>query len=118
MKYLFLAYGDEQAWETMSAREREAFEQACEASAVALGQGGYLMEVQTLQNSRSATTVRVQNGSLSLSDGPVAELKEQLMTVFFINARDLNEAIRVAAQLPQARRGPIEVRPILVLGAP
>ncbi len=71
-----------------------------------------------LQGSSTATTVRVQNGKLSVSDGPYAKTKDQLIGIFTITARDLNEAILVAAKMPQARGGPIEVRPILAFDQP
>ena len=61
----------------------------------------------------TVTTVRVRNGKASVIDGPLAKTKEQLTGLFFIDARDLNEAIQVASQMPQARRGPIEVRPMM-----
>ena len=73
--------------------------------------GRHLIRVGGLQSSSTATTVRVQKGKVSVTDGPFAETKEQLIGIFTIN-RDLNEAIQVASAMPQAR-GPIEVRPIL-----
>jgi hypothetical protein len=118
MKYLFLAYGDEQRWDTMSAGERNALANACLANDQALRKSGHLLAVEELHSSRTATTVRVHNGIVSVSDGPFAETKEQLTGLFFINARDLNEAIQVAATMPQARGGPIEVRPILEFDQP
>jgi hypothetical protein len=113
MKYLFLAYGDERRWDTMSESEREALANACLANDEALRNSGHLLAVEGLHSSRTATTVRVHNGKLSVTDGPFAETKEQLIGIFTINARDLNEAIQVASKMPQACAGPIEVRPIL-----
>jgi len=113
MRYLFLAYGNEQQLESMSNSERNALANACRANNEALRQSGHLLAVAGLQGSRSATIVRVGNGKLSVTDGPFAVMKEQLVGIFTINARDLNEAIQVAATMPQARIGPIEVRPIL-----
>ncbi|MCL5995142.1 MAG: YciI family protein [Chloroflexi bacterium] len=115
MRYLFLAYGDEQHLNALSAGERDAFECACLANDEALRKSGHLIAVEELQSSSTATTVRVQNGKVSLSGGPYAETKEQLIRLFFIKARDLNEAIRVASKMPQARGGPIEVRPVAAL---
>ena len=60
-----------------------------------------------------ATTVRVRSGKLSITDGPFAETKEQLGGFFLINARDLNEAIQVAAKIPSARLGTVEIRPVI-----
>jgi hypothetical protein len=112
MKYLFLAYGDERQWEGLSDGEREALASACAANDEALRQSGYLLDVQGLRDGRAAT-VRVQRGQVSVSDGPVAQARERLIGVFTISARDLNEAIQVAARMPQARSGPIEVHPVL-----
>jgi hypothetical protein len=69
--------------------------------------------VEGLHSSRTATTVRVRNDQVSVTDGPFVEANEQLIGLFFINARDLNEAIQAASKMPQARRGPIEVRPMM-----
>ena len=114
MKYLFLAYGDERQLDALSSSEREALGNACLANDEVLRKSGHLLAVEGLQSSRTATTVRVQHGTLSVTDGPFAETKEQLIGIFTIDARDLNEAIQVAAKMPQARGGPIEVRPIIV----
>jgi hypothetical protein len=115
MRYLFLAYVDERQWDAMTTSEREALRSACLANDEALRKSGHLLAAEGLQSSRAATTVRIQGGKVSLADGPYAESKEQLIGLFTINARDLNEAIQVAATMPQARGGPIEVRPILEL---
>jgi len=113
MKYLFLAYGDEKRLAAMSTSERDAFENACRANDEVLRQSGHLLAVEGLQSSRTATTVRVWNGKVSVTDSPFVEANEQLIGLFFINARDLNEAIQVASKMPQARGGPIEVRPMM-----
>ena len=112
MQYLCLAYGDEQQLESMSNSERNALANACLANDEALRRSGHLLTVAGLQGSRSGITVRVRNGKLSVTDGPCAVMKEQLIGIFTINARDLNEAIQLATTMPQARIGPIEVRPI------
>jgi hypothetical protein len=118
MKYLFLAYRDEERWEAMSARERDALENACLANEQELRQSGHLLAVEALQSSHTAITVRLVNSQVLLADGPFAEPPGQLIQLFFIQARDLNEAIRVASQMPQARRGPIEVRPVAEFDRP
>jgi hypothetical protein len=99
----------------MPADEREALGNACLANDQALRASGRLLAVEGLQSSRTAITVRLQHGGLSVSDGPYAEAAEQLIGIFTIDARDLNEAIQVAACMPQACAGPIEVRPIMIL---
>jgi len=113
MRYVLLAYGDEKQWNAMSASERSDFERICLANDELLRKSGHLLAAEGLQHSSNTTTVRVQYGKVSLSDGPLTEANEQLIGLYFITGRDLNEAIRVAANLPQAHRGPIEVRPVL-----
>jgi hypothetical protein len=78
----------------------------------ALRRTGHLLAAQALQPVETATTIRVRNGKLSTTDGPFAETKEQLGGFLLIEARDLNDAIQVAAKIPMGRRGSIEVRPI------
>jgi hypothetical protein len=112
MKYVLLVYRDERQWEVISASERNDFEESCRASEQDLRQSQYLFDVETLQ-SDSTLTVRVVNGKLSLTGGPVAESKERLVQLLFVKARDLNHAIQVASQMPQSRGGPIEVRPVV-----
>src|SRR5436853_1907948 len=113
MRYLFLAYGDETRLDAMSAGERDALGDECMANDELLRKSGHLLAVQGLERSCTAATVRIQNGKVCVASGSVAQTKEQLIGIFTINARDLNEAIRVASQMPQARGGPIEVRPLL-----
>ncbi|MCI0574579.1 MAG: YciI family protein [Chloroflexi bacterium] len=115
MKYVFLAYRDEEQWNAMSAGERDALESACLANEQDLRQSGHLFAVEDLQSRNTTLTVQVVNGKVSLTGGSFAETKGQLVQLFIINARDLNEAIQVASKMPQARRGPIEVRPIIDL---
>jgi hypothetical protein len=113
MRYIFLAYRDEKWRDAMSTGERDAFEHACLVNDELLRKSGQLLAVESLQGSSTAITVRVRNGKVSLTDGPFVETKEQLIKLFFINARDLNEAIRVASKIPQAQGGHIEVRPVI-----
>ncbi|MBK8084684.1 MAG: YciI family protein [Devosia sp.] len=74
--------------------------------------GGHLIAAEALQAPQSAVLVRVRDGRLSATDGPFIETKEQLGGFILIEARDMNEAIRLAAGIPLARLGTIEVRPI------
>jgi hypothetical protein len=110
MKYLLLAYIDGQQWETISASEREALEEACLVNDEALRESGYLLATLGFQKDSVAVTVRVQNGKLSLKEGSITKTKERPVGLLFIQARDLNEAIRVVSKMPQAQRGPVEVR--------
>ena len=77
-----------------------------------LRRSGVLLAAEALQPVETATTVRVRNGKLSVSDGPFAETKEQLAGFYLIEARDLNDAIQVASKIPPAREGSVEVRPV------
>ena len=73
---------------------------------------GLLVAAEALEPVETATTVRVRNGKLSVTDGPFAETKEQLAGFYLLEARDLNDAIQMAAKIPPAREGSIEVRPV------
>jgi hypothetical protein len=73
---------------------------------------GLLVAAEALQPVETATTVRVRNGRMSITDGPFAETKEQLAGFYLLEARDLNDAIQMAAKIPPAREGSIEVRPV------
>jgi hypothetical protein len=104
MKYVCLVYLDGQQWSAVPDNDCKAFSDDLEKSGRRLGG-------QALQSVETATTVRVRNGKLSVTDGPFAETKEQLAGFYLIDARDLNEAIQIAARIPPARVGSIEVRP-------
>ncbi len=112
MKYLCLAYEAEETFNAMSRSEWDALRKETLAYVEALQQSGHLILTNALQSARTAATLRVRNGKLSVTDGPFAETKEQLGGFFLINARDLNEAIQVASKWPSARLGNIEVRPV------
>ena len=104
MKYVCLVYGDEKAM-------RDFPDDECLAYSEEIGASGHRLGGQALQPVDTATTVRVRNGGVSTTDGPFAETKEQLAGFYLIEARDLNEAIRIASRIPPARIGSIEVRP-------
>jgi hypothetical protein len=110
MRYLFLAYRSGPTPELSSAGEASAFGEACRTSDAALRESGYVLAAVRLQDGRAAATVWVQNGEVSLTEGPSGETAEQLSALYLIDARDLNEAVRIASKMPQAQRGPIEVR--------
>ena len=74
---------------------------------------GHYLGGNPLQPTPTATTVRVRNGKVSTTDGPYAETKEQLGGYYLIEAKDLDDAIAIAARIPSARMGSIEVRPII-----
>ena len=116
MKYVLLAYRDEERWNAMSTNEHDALENACLAYEQDLEQSDHLFAVDGLKSSRDAITVQFVDGQVSLTQGLFAEAPGKLIRLFFINARDLNEAIQAAAKMPQARIGPVEVRPIMETG--
>lgn len=105
MKYLCLVYGEEQAIANMPDSHCVAFDEEIRRS-------GHCIASEALQPVATATTVRVRNGKVSVTDGPFAETKEFLAGFYMIEARDLNEAIQLAAKIPPATVGSIEVRPI------
>ncbi len=112
MKYLCLAYEEEETLNALSRAEWDALRRETLDYVRSLRTSGHLVVTEALQSARTARTVRVRNGTLSATDGPFAETKEQLGGFFLIEARDFNEAIQVAARWPSARLGSIEVRPI------
>jgi len=115
MKYLCLIYDEEKKVGAMSTDETNAFFGEYHALTESIKASGHYLGGEALQPVATATTVRVRNGKLATTDGPFAETKEQLGGFYLIEARDLNDAIQVAARIPSARLGSIEVRPILVL---
>ena len=112
MKYLCLAYEEEGRLNSLSKSEWDLLRRETLEYVEELRQKGYLMSAEPLQSVRTAATVRVRGGKLSITDGPFAETKETLGGFFLVDARDLNEAIRIASRWPSARLGSIEVRPV------
>jgi hypothetical protein len=112
MKYLCMAYEEEQKFSSMSQSEWDALRGETLAYVEILRKSGHLIVTHALQSVRTAATVRVRNDGASVMDGPFAETKEQLGGFFLIEARDMDEAVALAAQWPSARLGSIEVRPI------
>lgn len=105
MKYLCLVYLDEK-------RLDELPDSDCLEYDAAIRESGHCIASEALQSVQTATTVRVRNGKTSVTDGPFAETREQLAGFYLIEAQDLNEAIQLAARIPPAQVGSIEVRPI------
>jgi hypothetical protein len=110
MKCLCLIYLDEKKDDAVPDSE-------CKACEDALRTGGHLIASEVLQSVHTATTVRVRNGKVSVTDGPFAETKEQLAGFYLVDAKDLNEAIQLASKIPPAWLGSIEVRPTRELSA-
>ena len=112
MKYLCLAYEMEATFNDMVPSEWAALREETLTYVESLRQSGHLVVTKALQSARSASTLRVRDGKVTVTDGPFIETKEQLGGFFLIEARDLNEAIQVASKWPGARFGTIEVRPV------
>ena len=112
MKYICLAYEEETSLNTLSTEEWTALRKETLDYVDELRNNGHLLSAEPLQSVKTASTVRVRGGKVSITDGPFAETKETLGGFFLINARDLNEAIQIASKWPSARLGSIEVRPI------
>ena len=91
---------------------RAVADKECMACGDGFRQSGVLVAAEALQPIETAATVRVRNGKVSVTDGPFAETKEQLAGFYLLDARDLNEAIQMAAKIPPAREGSVEVRPV------
>jgi hypothetical protein len=105
MKYLCLVYGEEDAMARVPDADCAAWSQTLDAN-------GKKIAAEALHPVRTATTVRVRDGRVSVTDGPFAETKEQLAGFYLVDAADMDEAIHLAAQIPPARIGSIEVRPV------
>ncbi len=118
MKYLCLVFTEEQKLEELSKSAWEALVREHLDYDDELRRSGHFIVAEALEPVHAATTVRVRNGRVSTTDGPFAETKEQLTGFFLIEAEDLNDAIRLAAKIPSARLGSIEVRPIRELPKP
>ena len=118
MKYVCLVYLVEKDMSAMSKKEADACIEESLAYDDDLRKAGHFLVAHALQPVEAATTIRVRSGKLSTTDGPFAETKEQLGGFILIEARDLNEAIQVAAKVPMARHGSIEVRPVREIRAP
>jgi hypothetical protein len=112
MKYLCLVYHTETTLAAMSPAEmQELVDAHLDYDDVLRGSGHFILG-QALQGTETAVTVRVRNGMLSVTDGPFAETKEQLAGIILIEAKDLDDALRVASKIPSVRIGTIEVRPV------
>jgi hypothetical protein len=111
MNYLCLIYSDETIWPKLPKSETDMMMREYLDFTDGIRKSGHYLGGNRLQPTQAATTVRIRNGKLSTTDGPYAETKEQLGGYYLIDAKDLNEAIQIAARIPGARVGGIEVRP-------
>ncbi|WP_417565748.1 YciI family protein [Marinobacter sp.] len=111
MKYVALVYYQESIINAMTEQEWHDLNQECVAGVERLTQLGNFITGQPLHPVDTATTVRVRDNEVLVSDGPFAETKEQLAGFYLLEAHDLNEAVQLASRIPPARFGSIEVRP-------
>jgi hypothetical protein len=109
MKYVCLVYIAPENLQEAPASE-------CLAYAATLQESGQCLAAEALQCVETATTVRVRNGTMSITDGPFAETKEHLAGFYLVDARNLGEAIQVASKIPPVSVGSVEIRPIVDLG--
>ena len=113
MKYLLLIYESEQASVGLSEAEQGQIYQEYMDYTNRINKNGNYIAGEALEPIATATTVRVKNGKTVTTDGPFAETREQLAGFFMVEAKDLDEAVALAAGIPTARTGSIEVRPIM-----
>ena len=113
MQYLCLIYEDEKEWQKLPPAESTKLVGEFSAYTDSIKKSGNYVGGNALQPTQTATTVRVRQGKVATTDGPFAETKEQLGGYYLLKARDLNEAIQLAARIPGARLGSVEVRPVM-----
>ncbi len=112
MKYMLLIYADEQVW---TEPERQACYNESAQLCQELASHGKYVSASPLQPVATATSVQVRSGKRLVTDGPFAETREQLGGYFMIDAKDLDEAIQIAGRIPGARKGTVEIRPVVEL---
>jgi hypothetical protein len=112
MKYVCLVHFEPSVLDRMTPAELAAFQSESRGYDDELKAAGHLLAAEALQSPDSAVLVKVRSGKISTTDGPFTETKEQLGGFILVEARDLNDALRIAAGIPLARLGTIEVRPI------
>jgi hypothetical protein len=117
MKYLLLIHHDEQAWARLSEAERERVLAEFRQLRIELTKSGEFLAGAPLEPTSTAKSVRVRDGRPLVTDGPFAETREQLAGYFVVETGDVDEAIGLAARIPAARWGTVEVRPMIEVPA-
>jgi hypothetical protein len=117
MKFMLLVYIDDTLLDALPAGQADAMMRDCLAHADELRRDGRLIDSQMLEGSETAKSVRIRNGRSMATDGPFTEAKEVLGGFNLIEAQDMEEAVRIAAEFPWARTGCVEVRPVRDIGA-
>ena len=118
MRYLCLIYDNEKAWQQMSEADMQKGMAEYNAFTQSIKKSGNYVGGEALQPTTTAASVRVRNGKVSTTDGPYVETKEQLGGYYLITAKDLKDAVQVASQIPGAKHGTVEVRPIMEFNQP
>jgi hypothetical protein len=118
MKYMLLIYAEDQAMGKLSEADRNRMYAEYGKFTQEIQSTGQFLAGSELQRTSAATSVRIRDGKRLLTDGPFAETREQLGGYYLINAKDLDEAIGIAARIPSARFGTVEVRPVVEMAAP
>ena len=114
MQYMCLIYDEEKTWGSMPEDERNTVFGEYGAFTEAIKESGNYVAGDALQPTSTATTVRIRGGETLVTDGPFAETKEQLGGYYLVEAKDVDEALKIAERIPSARYGSIEVRPVVV----
>ena len=115
MKYMLLVHHDEDVLDALDERELQALRTESVQLANEINSNGQYVDAAPLHPSSTGTCVRMRNGQRVITDGPFAETREQLGGYFLINAPDLDEALKIAARVPGARIGTVEIRPVMKL---
>lgn len=118
MKYLLLIYNNEQSWNAITEGERQQIYGEYRKLREELLSSGQFVTGSQLQPISTATSVRVRDGKELVTDGPFAETHEQLAGYFLVEAENLDEATSIAARIPSAKTGTVEVRPLVETAAP
>lgn len=118
MKYMLLIYHNEELWHSHSEAERQEIYREYRQLRDELTSSGQFLDGDQLEATTAANTVRVRESKPLVTDGPFAETREQLGGFFLIEAKDTAEATRIAARIPSAREGSIEVRPVVASSQP
>lgn len=119
MKYMLLVHHDEEAFSKISKEKRQQMLAESVELTHQLHANGQYLSASPLHPAATAVIVRVREGKPMVTDGPFVETREQIAGYFLVNAKDLNEAIRIATSVPGARIGTVEVRPLIeITGLP
>jgi hypothetical protein len=118
MKYMLLICDDEKAWAKLSESERQQIYGDYRQFSQEIKSSGHYVSGSQLHPTSAATSVRVRDGKRLVTDGPFAETREQLGGYYLVDAKNLDEAITIAARIPSARTGTVEIRPLVEVTAP